>query len=48
MKNSSTTPFMAASECGQSLPGFSVNVLSANLVRALIFQRDVLQARRER
>ena len=44
MKKSSTTPFMAAPEYGQSLSGFSVNVLSANLARALIFQRDVLQA----
>jgi hypothetical protein len=44
MKKSSTTPFMAAPEYGQSLSGFTVNVLSADLERALIFQRDVLQS----
>jgi hypothetical protein len=43
MKKSSTTPFMAAPEYGQSLSGFTVNVLSADLARALVFQRDVLQ-----
>ena len=44
MKKSTTTPFMAAPDYGQSLAGFTVNVLSADLERALVFQRDVLQA----
>ena len=44
MKKSSTTPFMAAPDYGQSLSGFTINVLSGNLPRALVFQRDVLQA----
>ena len=44
MKKSSTTPFMAAPDYGQSLSGFTINVLSADLARALVFQRDVLQA----
>ena len=35
---------MAAPDYGQSLSGFTVNVLSGNLARALVFQRDVLQA----
>ena len=44
MKKSSTTPFMAAPDYGQSLSGFTINVLSVDLSRALIFQRDVLKA----
>jgi uncharacterized glyoxalase superfamily protein PhnB len=44
MKKSNTTPFMAAPDYGQSLAGFTVNLLSGNLERALVFQRDVLQA----
>jgi hypothetical protein len=44
MKKSTTTPFMAAPDYGQSLSGFSVNLLSTDLARALLFQRDVLQA----
>jgi len=35
---------MAAPDYGRSLSGFTVNLLTANLARALIFQRDVLQA----
>jgi len=35
---------MAASDYGRSLTGFSINLLSADLPRALIFQRDVLAA----
>ena len=35
---------MAAPEYGQSLAGFTINLLTANLPRALIFQSDVLQA----
>ena len=45
MKKSNTTPFMEAPDYGQSLSGFSVNLLSADLERALLFQRDVLCAR---
>jgi hypothetical protein len=44
MKKSTTTPFMAAPDYGKSLSGFSVNLLSADLARALVFQRDVLCA----
>lgn len=44
MKKSSSTPFMAAPDYGRSLTAFTVNLLSANLDRALVFQRDVLQA----
>lgn len=44
MKKSDKTPFMAAPDYGHSLSGFTVNLLSADLERALIFQRDVLQA----
>jgi len=43
MKKSTKTPFMAAPDYGKSLSGFTVNLLSQNLPRALIFQRDVLQ-----
>ena len=35
---------MRAPEYGQSLNGFTVNLLSSNLHRALIFQREVLAA----
>lgn len=35
---------MAAADYGQSLAGFSVNLLTTDLQRALIFQRDVLAA----
>ena len=35
---------MAAPDYGRSLTAFTVNLLSANLGRALVFQRDVLQA----
>jgi len=44
MKKGSSTPFMAAPDYGRSLTGFSVNLLSRDLERALRFQRDVLQA----
>lgn len=44
MKKSNKTPFMAAPDYGQSLTAFTVNLLSADLTRALVFQRDVLQA----
>ena len=44
MKKSDTTPFMQAPDYGQSLSAFTVNLLSADLARALEFQRDVLQA----
>lgn len=44
MKKSSKTPFMAAPDYGRSLAGFSINLLSTNLARALVFQRDVLNA----
>lgn len=35
---------MAPADYGHSLAGFTVNMLSANLPRALEFQRDVLRA----
>jgi hypothetical protein len=44
MKKSNKTPFMAVADYGQSLAGFSVNLLTTDLQRALIFQRDVLAA----
>jgi len=44
MKKSNTVPFMPAPDYGRSLSGFSINLLSTDLAKALIFQRDVLQA----
>jgi len=44
MKKSSKTPFMAAPDYGKSLNGFSINILSSNLPRALVFQSEVLAA----
>ena len=44
MKKSTGKPFMAAPDYGRSLSGFTVNLLSADLARALVFQRDVLRA----
>lgn len=44
MKKSSKTPFMAAPDYGHSLSGFGVNLLTADIARALVLQRDVLQA----
>lgn len=44
MKKSSKTPFTPAPDYGRSLAAFTVNLLSADLARALVFQRDVLQA----
>ena len=44
MKKSTTTPFMAAPDYGKSLSAFTVNLLSVDLSRALLFQREVLQA----
>ena len=44
MKKSDKTPFMPAPDYGRSLAGFTVNLLSADLARALVFQRDVLRA----
>ncbi len=35
---------MAAPDYGQSLAGFTVNLLTPDLPRALVFQRDVLLA----
>lgn len=35
---------MSAPDYGQSLSGFSINLLVRNLPRALVFQRDVLDA----
>ena len=45
MKKSSKTPFMAAPDYGKSLKGFSINLLSINLSRALVFQSHVLTAK---
>ena len=44
MKKSNKTPFMAAPDYGESLSGFTLNLLSTDLARALVMQRDVLQA----
>ena len=43
MKKSSKTPFMAAGDYGRSLGGFTVNLLTADLPRALILHREVLR-----
>ncbi len=42
MKKSIKVPFIDALDYGQSLSGFTVNILSQNLSRSLVFQRDVL------
>jgi len=44
MKKSSKPAFMPAPDYGRSLEGFTLNALSADLARALVFQRDVLRA----
>ena len=44
MKKSTTTPFMAPPDYGRSLSGFTVNLLTTDIERSLVFQRDVLQA----
>ena len=44
MKKSDKTPFMAAPDYGQTLAGFTINLLTPDLPRALVFQRDVLLA----
>ncbi len=43
MKKSSKTPFMTAPDYGHSLQGFTVNLLSQDLLRSMLFQRDVLR-----
>lgn len=44
MKKGNKTPFMAAPDYGQSLTGLTINLLTTDLARALVFQRDVLFA----
>jgi uncharacterized glyoxalase superfamily protein PhnB len=44
MKKSTTQAFMPAPDYGRSLAGFTLNLLSADLARALEFQREVLRA----
>ena len=44
MKKSETPSFMNPPDYGKSLAGFTVNLLTADLDRALVFQRDVLRA----
>jgi predicted enzyme related to lactoylglutathione lyase len=44
MKKSETPAFMNPPDYGKSLSGFTVNLLTADLERALVFQRDVLRA----
>ena len=44
MKKSSSASPIKAPEYGESLVGLTVNLLSTDLARALIFQRDVLDA----
>lgn len=43
MKKSSKTPFMPAADYGRSLAGFTFNLLTADLPRALVLHRDVLR-----
>lgn len=42
MKKSDQTPWMSAEDYGRSLKGFGVNLLYADVMRAVAFQRDVL------
>ena len=44
MKKSTKKPFIAAPDYGRSLSGFTINALSADVSRALLFQHQVLQA----
>ncbi len=44
MKHSTLKPPMPPPDYGQSLSGFTVNLLTTNIERALVMQRDVLQA----
>lgn len=44
MKKGRKIPFMSPPEYGQSLSGLTINLLSRNLARALVFQRDLLGA----
>ncbi|MEM7563430.1 MAG: hypothetical protein AAF353_10335 [Pseudomonadota bacterium] len=44
MKKGNKIPFMPAPDYGKSLAGFSVNLLTTDIARALVMQRDVLQA----
>jgi uncharacterized glyoxalase superfamily protein PhnB len=44
MKKSETPSFMDPPAYGKSLAGFTVNLLTADLGRALVFQREVLGA----
>lgn len=42
MKKSDKTPWMAADDYGRSLKGFGVNLLYADVVRAVAFQSGIL------
>ncbi|MFT5503947.1 MAG: hypothetical protein ACI8XC_001661 [Gammaproteobacteria bacterium] len=44
MKKSDKQPFMPPPDYGQSLRGFTINLLTVNIVRSLLFQRDVIAA----
>ena len=44
MKKSDQTPWMDAADYGRSLRGFGVNLLYADVGRAVAFQRDILGA----
>jgi len=44
MKKRKGEPWLAADVYGQSLQGLTINLISADLERALIFQHDVLGA----
>jgi len=44
MKKSRTSPWMPASDYGRSLRGFGVNLLVAEIERAVAFQTEVLSA----
>jgi len=44
MKKSDKTPWMSADDYGRSLRGFGVNLLYADVTRAVAFQRDILGA----
>ena len=44
MKKSTKSPFMPPPDYGQTLTGLGINILSRDIERALVFQRDVLGA----
>jgi hypothetical protein len=44
MKKSDKQPFMSPPDYGKSLRGFTINLLTVNIERSLLFQREVIAA----